>query len=252
MAFASQTFASLAIRRLFSPRNRLGPFKPRSAEPHWLLGHRVSVDRRLRVLNCLDSVRVGPIHTSGQRPRTTLFHQDVQRMSNARSGQRPRTTLFHQDVQRMSNARTSTSFLEPLSFPLCLLKEPMFIHHCPISPKNPFKRWREHKKREGYQISAARGGGEGRNIHTPPVCAPLCCKNMCCVSVFCLGVGWLGCSRSKHSLEGALKQKLFWGAKLKLLDEAGSRGASSTQDQKTQDNQHKLNQPGGSFTDSRN
>ena len=34
-------------------------------------------------------------------------------------------------------------------------------------------------------------------------------------------------SRSKHLVEGAVKQMLVWGHKLRLLDEAGSWGTST-------------------------
>ena len=45
----------------------------------------------------------------------------------------------------------------------------------------------------------------------------------------------------------ALKQMLVQGHNLRLLDEAGGWGTSSTRDQKTKDKQHMINQPKGSF-----
>ena len=57
-------------------------------------------------------------------------------------------------------------------------------------------------------------------------CALWCCKNLCCASPFFTGRGAVG-SRSKQMFKGSCNM-LVQGHTLRVLDEAGSQGTSST------------------------
>ena len=64
-------------------------------------------------------------------------------------------------------------------------------------------------------------------------CAPLCCKNMCCASRLCMGGSGAAGSKSKQMSKGPYSKMLAQERNLRLRDEGGSRGRSSTQDEKT-------------------
>ena len=63
--------------------------------------------------------------------------------------------------------------------------------------------------------------------------APLCCKSMCCASRFCTGGRGAAGTASKQMSKGPWSKMLAQRNNLRLWDEGGSRGRSSTQDQKT-------------------
>ena len=69
--------------------------------------------------------------------------------------------------------------------------------------------------------------------HFFSACAPLCCKNMCCASRFCTGGEGAAGSKSKQMSKGPWSKMLVQGHNLRLRDETGGRGRSSTQDKKT-------------------
>ena len=96
------------------------------------------------------------------------------------------------------------------------------------------------------------------------MCAPLCRNNLCCASLFCTGGQGAGGSGSKNLSDLAIKQILVTagsknlsdlamkqilvqGHTPRLSDKVRELGISSTHNQKTQDSQHKLNQPRGFF-----
>ena len=79
-------------------------------------------------------------------------------------------------------------------------------------------------------------------------CARLCWKNLCCASRFCTGGGGAAGSKSKQMFKGPWSKMLAQWHNVRLRDEGGGRGRSCIQD-KTEDSQHMLNPPRGSFPD---